>query len=152
MKDRLDSVENVTPEILEARKRWVAILRSKRYQRLTGNLSTVTGKSRCCLGVACDPEVTGVVLETTTIETYTGSDRMAFIENVVTYTEYLPPEIQKRLGFIYPDPNVFTAKGTSTVGDRAMRLSTLNDSGYMFSEIADDIEKTYITPYVEEYI
>lgn len=126
-----------TAEQLAARKRWVELLRSGKYEQLKGYLATEDGTKRCCLGVACDPVVTGIELPWRTVyvtsagavRDYAGQD-----------SAMLPRPIQRALGIEYSLPDVWYKHGP-------FGLSTLNDHGSTFPEIADLIEATYITPH-----
>lgn len=129
---------------LDARRRWVELLRSDKYKQLSGYLSTDDGSMRCCLGVACDEDVTGKPEEW--VPTSSGGPKFRSYESLDETTFYtskvLPKDSAIALGFNDAYPYVFVSETTSVEP-----LTVLNDSGTPFEEIADLIEKTYITPY-----
>lgn len=130
-----------TAEQLAARKRWVELLRSGKYEQLKGYLATEDGTKRCCLGVACDPVVTGIDLKWETYPTHTAG-KVRNYEEVDNAT--LPRRVQAALGIDGDLPVVWSHDGTRG-------LSSLNDTGTPFPEIADLIEATYITPHEQPH-
>jgi hypothetical protein len=121
----------------EVKARWVAALRSGRYQQGRSALCTITpeGKKYCCLGVLC--EELGIPWKP--------------IGGVLHYGQ------QKRSGTLPPEALILAGLGTSdpfvSYGDRhAVCLSELNDGlvergekgkGLSFLEIADLIEQKF---------
>lgn len=107
-------------------KKWVEALRSGKYQQTTGALHRVREseglpKGYCCLGVACDlfAEELGLVRNAV--------DRD--IEFFTDDTAFLPPIVQDHLGLA-------SYKGR-TINES---LTTLNDNGVSFEDIANFIE------------
>lgn len=122
---------------LAARVRWVELLREGKYRPLKQALSTVSGKSRCCLGVACDPVVHGLDLEVRTCED-SGRKRLAWDG----YATVLPGRVMQALGFNIANPRVLTSEYS-----HLPTLASLNDRGVPHRVLADHIERTYITPF-----
>lgn len=107
------------------KKDWVAALRSGDYLRGTGELRTKSNLF-CCLGVLCNlhaqahPEIAAPQWV---------SGRYLGVES------YLPREVREWAGLESRNPEVL---GDFRGG--RVSLSTFNDSGHSFSEIADAIE------------
>lgn len=145
-----------TAEQLQARIKWVELLRSGKYSQRTSALSSADGTQRCCLGVACDPYVTGLELDTEITmsaqdDIDSGIGNLGFATKDRYGDEYvettiLPPSIAEALGFSTSYPYVFTQ--SSYCGWNG--LTEMNDRGASFEEIAQDIEDTHIKPYLEE--
>lgn len=129
-------------EVIEARKRWVAALRSGKYSQLAGQLMNINDNRRCCLGVACESEVTSVSLhpEYSSVEGIYGYYGPNSSSSVIS-TRTLPDDVSAELGFKSRNPCVMHPNG------RLDTLASLNDSGTSFEEIADLIETCYITPF-----
>ena len=110
------------------RQDWVKALRSGDYQQAQGTLRK--GDSFCCLGVACD--ISGVD-EWRKVET---NDGTFYYEYLVGNWQSLAVEIADYYGMrdgfggFWIDP-----------GNKISSLSTLNDRGLSFDEIANIIEK-----------
>lgn len=109
-------------------QKWVEALRSDKYKQARNGLHRVGPWSEgfCCLGVACDLYQREVGdLHVDSLETgwkqYDGNSGM------------LPPKVQLWLGLT-------TSDGEFTVNDVPSALTTINDNGGKFSEIADLIE------------
>ncbi|WP_086846945.1 hypothetical protein [Amycolatopsis kentuckyensis] len=104
------------------KRRWVEALRSGDYRQGTGQLSR--DDKFCCLGVLCDVAVkSGVTVSTKTDDRSTGYDN-SFV--------FLPPRVQEWAGLPENDPNIAVANTW---------LSSLNDDGASFAEIADLIDE-----------
>ena len=136
-------------EQLAARKRWVEMLRSGKYEQLAGALASPDGARRCCLGVACDPVVSGLEIAASLDEK---TDTLAFEsgrwfgdcdeEKITWETAALPTLISHSLGFGGDkSPAVFFKDSFSE------SLADLNDNGVPFAEIADAIEANHIAPF-----
>lgn len=132
-----NSTPLITPKQLEARKQWVDLLRSGNFRQTKGKLATLSGKYRCCLGVACelDPNI-----EVTVVRQHNKSTRvLAFDGNFET----LPGSLMEILGMNDDNPNVIDPDD-----DGSYALAFLNDNqGKSFEQIADAIERDYIDPY-----
>lgn len=140
------STPEPTPEMIERRIKWVAALRSGRYDQEHNRLRSRDGSARCCLGVATLASVCGIRLRL---------DREG--ENVGYLvpepkdgrysgdleTALLPLPVAEQLGFTARDI------GVTYQGQRRW-LSVLNDEGVPFTEIADLIEDQYIKPFQKE--
>lgn len=106
-------------ELNENAKKWVAALRSGEYTQAKRQLRTETGM--CCLGVACD------LYSKETGEQWDG-------HKFLGEDDTLPLQVKEWVGLTGPE-GVF-------LGDSNMptALSTKNDIGATFAEIADIIE------------
>ncbi len=96
-------------------QKWVAALRSGKYNQTTGRLKDEIGY--CCLGVLCE------------ISEARADGPGKYIEN---YTEVGLKSMTGKLDPYY-EPNMDT-----------LSLSKLNDEGYTFNEIADIIQIEYV--------
>ena len=101
-------------------KKWIAALRSRKYKQTKGVLEDVYGN--CCLGVACriflgepDTPAEGI--------------KAALWDGV---TSYAPDKVVYELALNDGD-------GTDHTGRR--HLSTMNDDGFSFVNIANELEK-----------
>lgn len=105
----------------ENAKKWVAALRSGKYQQVKGALRRSEGY--CCLGVACD-----VYRKETRKGRWLKGNHGNFI--FMRTSQVLPLAIQEWLGL------------TDELGyvDEDRALTELNDNGSTFAEIADLIE------------
>jgi len=147
---REHSVLYPTPQQLEARRKWVALLRTDEYEQLDGALCSGDGKRRCCLGVAADKRVTGIELASTISRHFVRGRWMMTREFI--YAEpgmksgrknemtTLPRPIQEAMGFHTDDIDVWCDGGPEGVAG-------LNDGGVPFDQIADLIEADYIKPF-----
>lgn len=111
---------SITPEILEARKSWIAALRSGTYNQGRRNLFNPEKKTYCCLGV---------------LMTHLGSPELLndHIKGYGNITSFVEESIRKKVD----------------LSDRvAGVLAGFNDVGGSFGEIADILEK-YITSWDE---
>lgn len=149
---------------------WLTALRSGDYDQTTEYLNRVSG-GFCCLGVLCDlaeranivtssvvdygvetVQYRGVELtEDTTEDPKEGEDGYSFngdpLSELRSYTT-LPISVQKWAGLTGHDPYVTDTnrlmahpeEGYS--GDATISLSSLNDSGQTFAQIADEIERS----------
>lgn len=139
-----DHTNDNGPKVIEARKRWVAVLRSGEYSQLKGQLMNIGDNKRCCLGVACEPEVTSVPLSLEYSEVEGIYGYLDGSTNSWVSTRTLPYAVSVELGFRSKNPPVLLPNG------RVDTLAGLNDTGTSFEEIADLIEDTYITPFEED--
>ena len=120
----------MTPNRENIRK-WVEALRSGEYQQGTGYLQR--DGQFCCLGVAC--ELAG--------ESKVQRLEAGTVDKVIYYGEsggevsarLLPPATRLWLGLTDRDVRLSNNPGAAT----------LNDSGHTFAEIADAIEKEYLS-------
>jgi hypothetical protein len=118
----------------EAVAEWVAALRSGEYTQGTGALKqdNEQGTRHCCLGVAC--EVFAERLGLTERVSQAGTHLFDNFEG------NLPPDVQAHLGLHGASPYVNTSPG------KEVSLVRMNDDcGKTFAEIADAIERTYLT-------
>lgn len=147
--DFLDSVENPTPEQIEARVKWVEVLRDAKYTPLKGTLCSVDGSERCCLGVALDPVITGIDLKWSPQMIYVsgmgGNDVQVreYEWEGVRETSVLPESIREAMGFTNSNPYVRLGYMQTEA------LSSLNDKGYPHAVLADLIERQYVLPYLD---
>lgn len=118
-------------EQLEARKTWIAALRSGKYTQAKGRLEE-NGKF-CCLGVACDLFAERVGL---TVDTYdSASHNLKGLKRYDMSCYELPAKIVELLG-LFSNNGKFYSDDTSQ-----LFLTDLNDKGNKsFAEIADIIE------------
>lgn len=101
-------------------KKWVAALRSGEYKQGKGALQSKDGY--CCLGVGCDifiPKDKQVL------------DPMGLLMGSYPNSQLLAPSWLPAINLDYSNKN-------------KTMLSTLNDNGKSFDEIADLIEKEYL--------
>ena len=108
-------------------KDWIKALRSGKYEQTTGTLKD--GKGYCCLGVLCDISNKG------SWKFDKINDTIEFILNTTSKKEEialakLPISIENWAGM---------SSGWGSLP--GMRLTSLNDQGKSFFEIADLIEK-----------
>lgn len=135
----------------QVKEKWVAALRSGRYEQARGKLRVGwEGKEGyCCLGVLCEVAIeSGLEVRTMT---YTEGDVW---EEVTRYSTenwesaphdpiwegaYLPDGVREWAGLSEPDP---TVRGINVdYPDDENTLAGLNDSGLSFERIADIIEQ-----------
>lgn len=111
----------------EKKALWVAALRSGRFPQVRGSLHTLGGY--CCLGVACEiynPRIWGN-------EPVDGE--YGIMEDGFN-TNYLPRNVMDAFGLHTKDPDL----EIDTLAYHSTRLSSLNDNGLTFPQIADLIE------------
>jgi hypothetical protein len=110
------------------KKKWVEALRSGKYQQTSARLASPTGY--CCLGVLCEVAIeSGLDINVEENHGYKRYDNLS-----VT----LPTSVSD-WAFLKSDPAPGDAKVRTKVGCEDW-LSTLNDRGVSFNEIADLIE------------
>ena len=116
----------------QVKKLWLDALRSGKYKQTRGKLRRNRGKDKasfCCLGVLCNlhaeahPEIAA---KETDPKSYMGEKELP------------PVKVQEWAGLDNRDPLVIVGRGWP---ERPSRISTLNDCGYTFKQIADLIEK-----------
>lgn len=111
-------------------RKWVNALRSGEYKQTTGVLQNENGY--CCLGVLCDVAVKSGL----DVDVYTTTD-----DNGEPCTGYgdswsqLPQEVVNWAGLENPNPML--------IEDYAISLN--DNRGYTFDQIADLIEKKYLS-------
>jgi hypothetical protein len=103
----------------EMEAKLVEALRSGRYQQTMNCLKSVDNKF-CCLGVACD--ISGI-----------GEwDNQLYLDRF----SFLPLKVRDAYGWLFNDGLLmFTDRD-----DESIALSTLNDLGFTFNQIADIIQ------------
>ena len=117
----------------EARKLWIAALRSDEYEqgKFVLHARNSNGDKFCCLGVACDlARKNGVELNV--------SVRQMDGEDIVLYDgkeAFLPDKVQTWLG-VYSNNGEYDADNS---------LAALNDGGAWFEYIANVIERKFGT-------
>jgi hypothetical protein len=126
----------------EVKALWLKALRSGEYQRTEGTLCRVVGEGEryCCLGVLTDLAAKAGVVEWTVGST-AGENRLVVKEEVggeefkFTHEESsaLPTKVKEWAGLTEDDPGV-------KWGAERSHLSTVNDQGVGFEDIADMIE------------
>ncbi len=110
--------ERLTPTKSEIKK-WVAALRSGKYNQAAGALQNERGY--CCLGVAC--------------KIFIPKDKLELVDGFISGGMPVRQENSPRwLDDIIDDLDSITG----------MWIPQLNDSGYTFDEIADILELVYI--------
>lgn len=127
----------------EIKQRWLTALRSGKYKQGIGRLKTRqdAGPVRhCCLGVLCDLAVeAGVVGNTLRLRMINGAEELTWRYGEEGEVNYLPPEVEKWAGLARS-----TAIFAPVIGEEGTvptALSSLNDSGTTFEEIANLIEE-----------
>jgi hypothetical protein len=122
----------------EIKARWTAALRSGEYPQTTGALNRARAYEEapagfCCLGVLCELAAEdGVVKHRTYSEILTGytADGMDYIE-----TSILPDAVREWAG-------LDSRYGLEIDREKDVTLTTLNDDGKSFAQIADLIEES----------
>jgi len=128
-----------TKEQLEARREWVAALRSGKYKQTNAYLNRVIADGNlpvgmCCLGVACD-----VFGPRNNLQWTPSTDGTILIMG--SRMSVLPDGIAAVLG-IGPNGDLMEMVGVHTY------LWSLNDSrNYTFAQIAQVIEDQFIAPF-----
>jgi hypothetical protein len=111
----------------EARKEWIAALRSGEYKQITGYLAARGGY--CCLGVACHIFADRLELQRAE-HLYPQGKTITFNESART----LPDSVIALLG-------LYSEGGSSSYESDRKSLVELNDNaGYTFAVIADALE------------
>lgn len=121
----------------EIKARWVAALRSGRYQQGTSALCLLTDSGEewhCCLGVLSEIAVQdGIVVKepdrAVTRAWFGTDDGMSRLGNF----NYLPPQVSEWAHLSQFNPFV-------TIDGKTAHLASFNDGGYTFAQIADAIE------------
>ena len=103
----------------EARSEWVKALRSGKYRQGTHVLRSPVDETYCCLGVACDLYAD---LEDNPMAKWEAGSGWMFLGHIST----LPNKVVRWLGITRPS--------------FSEHLSSMNDSGKTFDEIASHIE------------
>ena len=117
----------------EIKAKWIAALRSGKYEQCTGMLHK-KGDGFCCLGVLCD-------LKGSTWEPPAdpGAEMMVTDDGK---SKDLPDSVMAWAGLIGTSPVVNISRIYETLdGGEYSCLAELNDNGMTFSEIADIIEE-----------
>lgn len=132
----------------EIKAKWVAALRSGKYQQGTGYLKRREANSaeyqHCCLGVLCELALEdGLKITTEERPAYMAHNTISVTFGIETTT--LPPEVSKWAGMTDGAPRVKCDNVANP--DDPILLSELNDGSYRngrnsatFDEIADLIE------------
>lgn len=108
--------------------KWVEALRSGEYKQGKGNLKQ--DGNFCCLGVLCDISKQGEW------ESVKVNGSLNLIRGYYDgFTSYLPTSVEKWAGISSSNGLFLDEKNWET------SLSSLNDKGHSFEEIADIIEK-----------
>lgn len=111
--------EKMYPEI---KAKWVAALRSGKYQQGRGGLRN--GDKFCCLGVLCD------LNDPDWVDTGDGE----------VYGYKLMPVFDMPPKSVYAWAGCDFSEAAVTIADRALTVADHNDEGRTFAEIADAIE------------
>ena len=122
----------------EIKQKWIEALRSGKYNQGTGCLRTYKNEF-CCWGVLCDlhSKKNGDVWHITPLM-QDGEGKYAYYNEKL----FAPKNVLKWAGFsdsILISMNEPLVSGSES--DKCFFLSSLNDAGKTFSEIADIIEK-----------
>lgn len=125
----------------------VDALRGDEYEQGTHALVNVDGGDReyCCLGVMCDIALKNGI---SGLAERDGESQIGYVTNGdFTHAEYslLPLAVMQWYGFDSVGPAVNVPGNEGLYSEE---LAVLNDSGWSFSDIADVIESTYLTPEV----
>lgn len=142
---------------VEARIRWVDLLKQGKYEPARGALARRDKdgtETRCCLGVACDSTVVGIELE---VHDDGEVDGILEIDDA---TVLLPAKASEILGLREGrNPVVILDQalgferarfgGGRLVEGATLALSTLNDAGVSHAELARLIHKDYVQPYLD---
>lgn len=126
---------------LEIKARWVADLRSGRFQQGFGKLRGYDGDQElfCCLGVLCEIAVQDGIIERTT---QGGSGIPGYTSNLTAFVDILSPEVSSWAGLHDTDPSVRMNDEFAGGDEEFMELSGVNDDLKLsFSKIADLIEE-----------
>ena len=124
----------------EIKAMWIDALRSSEYEQGAGHLHTgyINGKEYfCCLGVLCDIAIkNGVVLDVEIQSSDGGAVRWMYNG----CTEYLPLAVAEWAGITTQGwfDLVLSPDGEKEIARQT--LAELNDEGYSFGEIAEEIE------------
>lgn len=121
---------------------WLDALRSGKYRQGRDVLKS-SGDSYCCLGVACELSDVG---SWTPVNGSYGYK----IEDLDTAITLMPRAVAKELDL----PEKMNTYGLTSISNDVfvfsspddvfmVRVSTMNDDGYLFAQIADAIEYTY---------
>jgi hypothetical protein len=114
--------------------RWIAQLRNGEIKQWVGSLGVSNG-ARCCLGVLCDIAIKdGIIDPPTLIPDTDDTDDVPYTLEYGQYVGQLPSAVQKWAGMHSTDGSF----RLNTEGNTS--LTTLNDHGMTFAEIADLIE------------
>lgn len=107
-------------------RKWVAALRGGKYHQTKNRLCTIDGNQtfHCCLGVACR------------IAKKAGLD-VGILKNDSDVTFFYEDDYRK-----FSLPNQLAYKFGITYSDQSFFVK-INDTGYSFKDIADEIEKRY---------
>lgn len=112
-------------------RKWVNALRSGEYRQTKGALKNDYG--HCCLGVLCEVAIQhGLALTQTRTETDEGNECVAFNGEWGT----APEEVVAWAGIEKSNPELLS-------DERAAELN--DDRGFSFGQIADLIEKKYLS-------
>ena len=114
-------------------KKLIENLRSDKYKQGKNVLHSIDRKEYCCLGVACETYFD----EMMSIDI--GETKLGIHGNIATYDGYhtqLPNEVQKVFGFR-------SRYGSHISGYTDLALTSLNDDGKTFKQIADILEENY---------
>lgn len=120
----------------EIKAQWVAALRSGEYRQGEGMLHHVRDDNYCCLGVLCD------LASKAGVEVYVSVEfnRTSYDGNAHS----LPPSVQEWawLDSELPEVGLSTAAVLEVGGseDEPAHLAGLNDNGWSFEQIADQID------------
>lgn len=119
----------------ENAKKWVAALRSGEYRQTAGNLRVSDGY--CCLGVACEISGLGRWVEGESVYAYE-------IDGFEIEFVRLPRPVREWLG-LRSSTGEFGSKSLERYGSDVRELTSINDGGATFAEIADIIEANWNT-------
>jgi hypothetical protein len=117
----------------QIKQQWIEALRSNEYEQTTAYLRTQQGY--CCLGVLCDL----YAWEHDDVE-WDRSNNGNSYEFLDAY-QALPDKVMKWAGLSHADPYYVVAD--EETGERNIHLSTVNDNGSTFEEIAQLIEEKF---------
>lgn len=126
----------------EIKEKWLEALRSGEYKQTTGSLHDSTGF--CCLGVLCDlyMKVADVTWEASDVHPFDDNRKRYYVAEdgeVLNADELLPGVVADWAGLDDIDPQIVSEDDGEVWSDT---LSTLNDDGHTFEQIASYIEES----------
>jgi hypothetical protein len=117
----------------EVKTKWLDALRSGEYKQSEGLLRSDTDEY-CCLGILCQIAADEGVISQPTLNTDEYSDRYMYSDGDNRNSMYLSEKVAKWAGLDNLTGYVISKNG-------AISLSSMNDEGKPFDQIADVIEE-----------
>jgi hypothetical protein len=126
---------------VEIAQKWINALRRGEYAQIKRTLKSFSGF--CCLGVLCDIHRKETGKGNWDFQSSNGE--ICYNIDARDYTAFLPKEVCEWAGIKEEDPRVLLSDEENPAEKNMSSLSSLNDSGTSFSEIADIIEENIET-------